>query len=371
MPSNVTGYRVLIELPAGLERERRTFSDTIQAFNESEAIPRDVLFVPVGWDTGAVPAYSSISEELQNVDYLVLLLWDRWPQDGKAKYEFAMECLRDGSFPMARVVAFFKAVSPRQLADPGRQLREVLEFRQQLESHKEATFEAFDQAEDFAVRLRRHLSSWLVRHERSSRTATARETTDAGPDDSVRLARGARAPGRWRPHPLGDGPVDFNEYGLFLQREGMLDEAETVHMQALDLSRQRDLPAATAVAHGNLGTIYQRRGESEKAEQSFHDALEICQRIGWREGMAACYTGLGFVYRPRDMLDHAEEMFRNALEIEKELDRAEGIAACYSHLGLIWEFRGQPGKAEEMRRMAQTVSEEPEYPRGGLFPRHT
>ena len=55
MPSRITAYRVLIEMPDDLGEESCVFSKTVHKYNESDAIPRDVLFVPVGWDIGVDP----------------------------------------------------------------------------------------------------------------------------------------------------------------------------------------------------------------------------------------------------------------------------------------------------------------------------
>ena len=197
MPSNLTAYRVLIELPAGLDRERQVFSDTIHAFNESEAVPRGALFVPLGWEPDTVLSHGRISEELETVDYFVLLLWDRWPENGNAEYELALECLRSAGLPMAQVVPFFKAVPPRQLGDPGPQLDSVLEFKTKLESDGEITFETFEGVDDFANHLRRLLSRWLIRHERHSRVKP-----DSEPEDWPASNRSCAAPGSCRCRPV-------------------------------------------------------------------------------------------------------------------------------------------------------------------------
>jgi hypothetical protein len=75
----VTAYRVLIELDEELDDERLAFGDTIHDYNFAEALPRDVLFVPIGWDPAVPSAQKLLDDDFEQVDFFVLILWDRWP----------------------------------------------------------------------------------------------------------------------------------------------------------------------------------------------------------------------------------------------------------------------------------------------------
>src|ERR1039457_4125380 len=81
MPSKLTCYGVFIASPSGLEEERKAFRDEIQDYNDADAIPRGVLFRPIGWEDtlgGVGRPQSFINKEVQAADYFVLLLWNRW-----------------------------------------------------------------------------------------------------------------------------------------------------------------------------------------------------------------------------------------------------------------------------------------------------
>lgn len=361
MPTAITAHKVLLELPAELVDERQAFGATVHSFNETDAVPRGVLFVPLGWEPDVALAHHEVSEELQRIDYLVLVLQDRWRSGAEEEFELALECLRNETHPLSRIVVFFKSVSPRLLDDPGERLEKVLAFRERLEAEREVTVEALGSIEAFQKRLRWHLSRWLIEHERRPRLSAG--SIEQGPPDLV-----TEATGQPKFHPLGKEPESYNEYGLFLQGQGMEEEALEVHEQALILARDKDRPIAIAVAYGNLGVIYERRQEYGTAEEMFRKALELCESHGRRIGTAACCHSLGIVYRAQDRLVEAEQMFRRALECEQALDRAEGLAACYASLAVIYDYQRQRDKANEMRKLAQTVGQEPEYPMGGLFP---
>ena len=385
MPVKITAYQVLLELPGGLEEERRAFSDIVHAFNDLEAIPRNVLFIPVGWETEGGPPADLTGEDLATVDYFVLLLWDRWPAGLEEEYDLATGCLRDPDRPMMQVLPFFKSLPP---SEPGEQFQRVLRFRETLESQNEILFEAFDTIEGFKIRLQRHLSRWLLDHERSLEAAEpAPPPREPSPVDAAFKKADEGGPRRWKPHPLDEAPGGFNRYGLFLQREGLWDDAEVMHLRALEAANQESSHAAMAIAYGNLGAVYHKRNDLDEAEKMFQSALEISERLGSREGMAASHSGLGVVYTSRDDLEEAEKAFRRALEIEKELGRQEGLVACYGHLEVVYRRLHRLDKAEEMRSLAREflealaalfvagradrhreADEESVYPFGNLFP---
>jgi hypothetical protein len=81
VPAQVTVYRVLIASPGGLEKERQRFRDVLNKYNESEALERGVMFVPLGWEMtpkGVGRPQEMINTDVKRCDYFVLVLCDRW-----------------------------------------------------------------------------------------------------------------------------------------------------------------------------------------------------------------------------------------------------------------------------------------------------
>jgi tetratricopeptide (TPR) repeat protein len=363
MPGTITSYSILLELPDELVDERRAFGDVVHAFNETDAVPRGALFIPLGWEPGVASSPSVLHDDFREIDYLVLVLWDRWTSRMRSEYELASRCLASPNDPMRQVVPFFKSVAPRQLEDPGEQLKQVRELRDKLEADRKSVFEMYATVADFESRLRWHLSRWLIDHEKRSRPATAEE-----PSSGTRPVPAGAVETEPVTHPLTDEPESYNKYGLFLQRQGMLEDAEATHRRVLELSGDQGASAELAIAYGNLGVICHRQRRFDEAEAMLMNALAICEQLGLQRGMAAGYSGLGLLYRTRNDLARAEAMFRSALEVEQALDRSAGIASCYGNLALIADFRDEPTKAEKLRGLARAVGEEPEYPLGELFP---
>ena len=79
MPSTLSAYRILIELANELTEERQAFGELVHEYNALEAIPRGVLFIPVGWDSAVEPSQRLLRDDYREIDYFLLVLWDRWP----------------------------------------------------------------------------------------------------------------------------------------------------------------------------------------------------------------------------------------------------------------------------------------------------
>jgi tetratricopeptide (TPR) repeat protein len=180
LASNIRLYRVFIASPGGLGDERQAFKETLNEYNESEAIDRCALFLPVAWELtlpGIGRPQALINQDVEKCDYFVLLLWDRWgsPTDAEntpryssgveEEFQLAWSCFHDHSKPMRQLVAFFKSVDERQLSDPGSQLQKVLDFRNKLETEKTLLFDTFDDVNSLRQKLRRSLAAWLRDHE--------------------------------------------------------------------------------------------------------------------------------------------------------------------------------------------------------------
>ncbi len=342
MSSPVTKYHVFIATPGGLELERQAFLDTIDSYNKMDAISRDLLFVPVGWEgtlRGEGRPQTLINEDLKQCDYFMLLLWDRWgtppDKEGQGKFtsgteeEFhlAKKCYRSDRFPMRQVIVLFKAVDPRQLSDPGEQLKKVLEFKQKLEREKELFFGTFDNVESFKEFLRRHLAQWVRDHERgggkggvvvkagsespagaSGMGGLVEPKTSGGEfskmiEEAKRLADAGKLTeaeacfARVVSH--GDEAGAFLAYGNFLVRVGRLAQAEVMYGRVLELAKLAEDGVAEAATYGNLGLIYQKRGDLPKAEEFHRKSLTINEKLGRLEGMAKQYGNLGLIYQKR------------------------------------------------------------------------
>jgi len=401
MSQDIKAYRVFIASPGGLQDERKAFREAINDYNESDAVPRGVMFLPVGWENtlrGVGRPQSMINDDLRSCDYMVLLLWDTWgtPPDepGKGTYtsgtqeefEVACECYKDAKHPMQQIVHFFKGVDPRHLADPGKQLQQVLDHKKKIE--RTHFYGTFDSINEFQERLRRQLAQWLRDHEngRSKDTKNApvqpmHSTTDGlglGPPatelsasavmeipaalkDAWKLAddgnlteaeaKFAQAVAR------GDDAAAFIEYGKFLARIGRLTQAEVMFQRAIELADTNGDSKSAAHATRRLGVLRMNTGTLTEAEELTIRSAELAKKSGADDALADAYGSLGLIYRTRGDLDQAETMFQQALAIDEKLGRLEGMARGNGNLGVIYRTRGDLDGAEVMHKKALAIDE--------------
>lgn len=99
----------------------------------------------------------------------MLVLHDRWgshPGDPggatsgtEEEYRLAQKCHVDPDRAMKDIQVFFRSVEPNQMADPGVQLKAVLDFKGKLERERQLMYYQFETAADFEDRLRTFLAS--------------------------------------------------------------------------------------------------------------------------------------------------------------------------------------------------------------------
>jgi tetratricopeptide (TPR) repeat protein len=178
MPRALTQYRVFIGSPGGLDEERTCFHTKLTKFTAVHADERGVVFHPVGWEDtlgGVGRPQALINEDLKRCDYAVFVLHDRWgsPSGGgytsgtEEEWAHAEQLYKQNK--IRNIVLFFKAVDPRQMRDPGKQLESVLSFKKRIEEGKRYLFKQYDDITNFADTLEGHLARWLKDHEDAER----------------------------------------------------------------------------------------------------------------------------------------------------------------------------------------------------------
>jgi hypothetical protein len=176
VPRTLTQYRVFIGSPGGLELERQKFRAKLQKFNSVHTEIFKILFQPVCWEEtlrGAGRTQALIDKDLEECDYAVFILHDRWgtsPGDENKEFtsgtdeewNLAQRLYRNSM--MKNVLLFFKNVENSQLRNPTPQLRKVLSFRKQIEKEKKHFFQDYNDADQFIDTLDVQLANWLNDH---------------------------------------------------------------------------------------------------------------------------------------------------------------------------------------------------------------
>jgi tetratricopeptide (TPR) repeat protein len=358
MASKLTSYRVFIASPGGLEDERQAFRDVLSVYNESEAIPRRAYYVPVGWEItlrGVGRAQEKINAEVRECDFFVLLLWDRWgTPTGSSKhytsgteeeYAVALECYQDPQRSMREVIVFFKAVTPRQLSDPGEQLRKVLDFKRKLEDDKLTFFDTFDETSSFAEKLRKYLGLWTRLHDSGQHAKVKRpslspgDTRDPIPKDFAALNPSSQPV-------TGKNPVISEAKRL--AKRGKITEAEALFTQAI--SRYDD-PAAFS----SYGEFLLNQHRWTQAESIFRELIKVADALGDENWAIHAHDKLGAVYLVLKNFNAARDSLRNALTISERVGDRKKTAIIAQRLGYLYIKIGNPDLARPYSEQAKDL----------------
>ena len=325
MPDRLTGYRVFIASPGGLDDERQRFREIIQQYNETEALYRGAQFIPVGWEQnpgGMGRAQKLINKQVRECDFFICVLHDRWgtrparedddsvPYTSGTEEEFyvAMQCY-EGDDPMQQLVVYFKAPDPGKLNDAGPQLQQVLDFKKKLEEERKVFYRTFDELTVFEKFLRTLLGEWLRNHEdgqhekvqalepaerleptpETEEAARSAEEAPEGEENTmIRQARELADAGKLvdaeacfaRAIAQGDDFDAFNAYGGFLRRVGRLAQSEAMYERAQQLAVELDDEAGVAITMGNLGIVLQTHSDLDGARDYWIQARALFEQVG-------------------------------------------------------------------------------------------
>lgn len=106
-------HRIFCATPWELEAERFRFYDVIGQFNETVAMPKGVLYVPVTVSNGMDkrPLQYAIDENIRDCRHYILLLTEDWgpaARNFRNDYALAVQCIDDPALPMQSVAVLAK-----------------------------------------------------------------------------------------------------------------------------------------------------------------------------------------------------------------------------------------------------------------------
>jgi len=393
---------VFIASPSDLGEERTRFPQIIAEVNKIKANKKRIHLEPVGWEDtlpGRGRPQKLINKDIKNCELIIMLLSKRWGSSTgrytsgfEEEYELAKSLNQKTKKP--DIWLYFRSVPDSMLADPGEQLRKVLDFRSKVEAEKKFLYRAYESVDEWEKLFREHLCRWLddqppsafhlpsvppgafpagVFQEYEKKIKRLEGELERRASEQVKVAEMLAEEAKKKAD-LGEitkaeeffakaaavslDPGIINDYGLFLMRIGMLAKAEERFTQLAQLGQALGERSMEAAAYVNLGILHKTCGDLKKAEEMYKKSLAINEELGAKEGMADGYGNLGILYKNRGDLKQAEEMHKKALAIDEKLGRKEGMACDYGNLGNLYEIRGDLKQAEEMHRKALAIDEE-------------
>jgi hypothetical protein len=108
--------RIFCATPWEMEPEQTLFHHAVGKFNETEAMAKGILFVPVIVTNfrDKRPMQGTVDDNMRQCSYVVLMLGDEWgpvERNFRWDYELATECMADPEMPM-QDIAVLRKVKP-------------------------------------------------------------------------------------------------------------------------------------------------------------------------------------------------------------------------------------------------------------------
>ena len=411
---------VFMASPGDLLSERGKFRETIQQLNIGFGKDAGFVFEPFGWEDALATTgrrnQGVINSGIDRCDIFILAMYRRWGQEApdaepytsytEEEFHRALERWKKDGKP--EIFVFFKRVDAASEADPGPQLKKVMEFRKQLEETRQLLYRHFDDEQSFTEEIDKHLRAFVkgelpgadhqqqtiilpltalaeVKEARKVAAENAREAEKANDsvaralhrieemqlqlaEDAARLSKEGKTEfARHKFSELLAETMDTRILSLayeFFERTGDLDTASSLLHKWLHLNGPEKKTEDLATAYRTQGNLHQTRGELDLAAEMYYKSLALLEELGGKKGLARIYANLGVLYQIQGDFDQAEEMFLKALAINEELDRKKGMASDYVNLGNIYKIRADLEQAEEMYRKSLAIYEESGHQKG-------
>jgi hypothetical protein len=154
-------YRVFCATPGELEAERRAFYDVVGEINEAEAMPKNILLVPlsiVPYIVNKLPYQPVVDANVAVCRFFALVLHDTWgapTRNFEPEYTLAFRLKADPAAAMEGIAVFFKAADGAQI-EP-----EILQLKSSLQSQRDQQSYEFAGLDQYKQQLRAQLSDWL------------------------------------------------------------------------------------------------------------------------------------------------------------------------------------------------------------------
>ncbi|MFL6209508.1 MAG: tetratricopeptide repeat protein [Pyrinomonadaceae bacterium] len=388
--SKLEVIKVFIASPSDLAEERALFPEIIKQVNTLKARSMDCLFEAMGWEDTLLDwgrAQGLINEDVRQCDIFVMLLWKRWGQStGKStsgtEEEFNIAYERYEKTGNPQLLLYFRSVPQAMMADPGKQLQQIIKFKAKIEKHRICLFKTYDGKEQWAELIKEHLSRWLDKKKRGigytiegegeityplldtekrilnlqQELETARsllraealryavEAAELVEDGKLTFAEERYA----KSVELYPDPGVLNDFGRLLSQIGSSDRANEIFKRVLSLSSHDKDRIHQVNAYINLGNMYMFEDELDQADEMYKQAVEMDDALGRKSSIANAYVNLGSAYVIKGNLDRADAMYNQALTLDDSLSHKANIAKFYLSLGNFYMTRGDLDRAKEL-----------------------
>ncbi len=193
--------RVFLASPGDLQEERKAVRDVVAEFNESWADDLCYQLELDGWEdtvAGFGRPQHLINQDVDRCALFIGMIWKRWgtppSQDGEYTSGFEEEFERSlarrerSRSEVPEISLYFKEISEDLRADPGEDLKRVLEFREKIEEEKKVLFKNFSTVRDMENLARKCITKYVQRIKAADASSESDEDrakrTEPGPQET-------------------------------------------------------------------------------------------------------------------------------------------------------------------------------------------
>jgi hypothetical protein len=168
MPYGARVYKVMIASPADVEKERRIARDLIHEWNTINSEDRNIVLMPVVWDTHSSPSMEARAQEVINrqvlvgCDLLVAIFWTRiGTPTGEARSGTIEEIEKHLKTGKPTMIYFsYAPVRPDSVSEE--QYSDLRDFRKDLMNR--GLIESYESLAEFREKFARQLAQTVIRN---------------------------------------------------------------------------------------------------------------------------------------------------------------------------------------------------------------
>ena len=166
MPYNATVYKIMIASPGDVEKEKQIIRDVINEWNVIHSFDRQIVLLPVAWDTHSTPTMGDRPQAIINkkvladADLLIAVFWTRiGTPTGKAQSGTVEEINEHVGAKKPAMIYFSNSPIPQD-SYYEEQINAVREFKKQCIN--DGLIQTYDSTDDFEKKLQRQLASKVI-----------------------------------------------------------------------------------------------------------------------------------------------------------------------------------------------------------------
>lgn len=137
----------------------------------------------------------------------------------------------------------------------------------------------------------------------------------------------------------------YHNMGLVYRDAGDLDDALEVHIKALVIRQQINLPKRIIGSYRSIGTVYLEKDDVPRAVEYLHKALTLAEEIQDLRNIALVNHTIGLAYLNVGEPNTAKHYLLLSKEVFEELGKRRRLASNYNNLGIVYKDLGKNDSA--------------------------